>query len=63
MILHSDLTGKIYVKKGTSKVDVTDKVVTAIQILLHKGHSFNILFSKADNKRYELILNEIEDIK
>ena len=61
MILHSDLTGKIYIKKGTIKVDVTDQVVTAIQILLHKGHTFNILFSKADNKKYELVLNELKD--
>lgn len=61
MISHSDLTGKIYAKKGTIKVDVTGQVVTAIQILLHKGHTFNILVSKADNKKYELVLNEVKD--
>lgn len=61
MIFHSDLTGKIYTKtKGGDKIDVTDQVVTAIQILLHKGHTFNILVSKADNKRYELVLNELK---
>ena len=61
MILHSDLTGKIYIKKGTTKTDITNEVVTAIQILLHKGHTFNFLISKADNKKYELVLNEVKD--
>lgn len=60
MIFHSDLTGKVYIKKGTHKVDVTDQVVTSIQILLHKGHTFNVLVSNFENKKYELILKEIE---
>ena len=61
MIFHSDLTGKIYTKtKGGDKVDVTDQVVIAIQILLHKGHTFNILVSKPDDKKYELVLKEIK---
>ena len=57
-IEYSFLTGEIYVINGKTKTKMTDEIVTAIQILLHNGFKFNSLYSKLDDKTYELILKE-----
>jgi hypothetical protein len=56
MIVRSDLTGKIYIKNGNKKTDITDEVVINVQILLDKGFKFNSLYNKIEDKTYELVL-------
>ena len=53
------LTGKIYLVNKSKKEDVTNEVVRAIQILLHNGKEFDFLISKADNKLFNLKLEEV----
>lgn len=57
-IEYSLLTGNIYIVSGTKKQKITDEAVLAIQVLLHNGFKFNKLYSKLDNKYFELILKE-----
>lgn len=56
---YSFLTNKIYVLDGKRKVDMTDEIVTSVQIMLHNKIEFNKLYSKLDNKTYKLNLEEI----
>ena len=55
----SSLTGKIYLVNKSKKEDITNEVVRAIQILLHSGKEFDFLISKADNKLFNLKLEEV----
>ena len=38
---YSFLTNKIYVLDGKRKVDMTDEIVTSVQIMLHNKIEFN----------------------
>ena len=61
-IEYSILTGKIYVRKSNKeKIDLTDEVITAVQIMLHNNIEFNKLYSKLDDKTFKLKLEEIKD--
>ena len=53
------LTGKIYLVNKSKKEDITNEVVKAVQILLHKGKEFDFLVSKSDDKIFKLNLEEI----
>lgn len=57
---YSLLTGNIYVISGKNKINMTDEIITAVQILLHNKFKFNELHSKIDNKTYEIRLMEVE---
>lgn len=61
-IEYSILTGKIYVRKSNKeKIDLTDEIITSVQIMLHNNIEFNKLYSKLDNKTFKLKLEEIKD--
>lgn len=61
-IEYSILTGKIYVRKSNKeKIDLTDEIITTVQILLHNNIEFNKLYSKLDDKTFKLKLEEIKD--
>ena len=61
-IEYSMLTGKIYVRKSNKeKIDLTDEIITAVQIMLHNNIEFNKLYSKLDDKTFKLKLEEIKD--
>jgi hypothetical protein len=61
-IEYSLLTGKIYVRKSNKeKIDLTDEIITSVQIMLHNNIEFNKLYSKLDNKTFKLKLEEIKD--
>lgn len=53
------LTGNIYLVNKDKKEDITNEVVRAVQILLHNGKEFDFLISKADNKLFNLKLEEV----
>lgn len=53
------LTGKIYSISGKNKVDITNDVIKAVQIMLHNKIEFQNIVSKLDKKEYCLILKEI----
>ena len=53
------LTGNIYLVNKNKKEDITNEVVRAVQILLHNGKEFDFLISKADNKLFNLKLEEV----
>ena len=57
---YSFLTNNIYVLDGKRKVDMTNEIVTAVQIMLHNKIEFNKLHSKLENKTYKLKLELIE---
>ena len=61
-IEYSLLTGKIYVRKSNKeKIDLTDEIITSVQIMLHNNIEFNKLYSKLENKTFKLKLEEIKD--
>ena len=61
-IEYSLLTGKIYVRKNNKeKIDLTDEIITTVQILLHNNIEFNKLYSKLDDKTFKLKLEEIKE--
>ena len=61
-IEYSLLTGKIYVRKNNKeKIDLTDEIITTVQILLHNNIDFNKLYSKLDDKTFKLKLEEIKE--
>lgn len=61
-IEYSLLTGKIYVRKSNKeKIDLTDEIITSVQIMLHNNIEFNKLYSKLDDKTFKLKLEEIKD--
>ena len=61
-IEYSMLTGKIYVRKSNKeKIELTDEIITAVQIMLHNNIEFNNLYSKLDGKTFKLKLEEIKD--
>ena len=61
-IEYSMLTGKIYVRKSNKeKIDLTDEIITSVQIMLYNNIEFNKLYSKLDDKTFKLKLEEIKD--
>ena len=54
------LTGKIYLVNKGNKEDITNEVITTVQILLHSGKEFDFLVSKAEDKIFKLKLEEIK---